>query len=234
MVVRTDAFSLWRTLGHLVPTSDKTLYHSEAFWLPRYIVPHTPSWWFQTREWPSFSLIASWWFRVISIQRLGICKQWPQWPSWMLSEIGPFLEDNKYSWNISLAIQPMLFCTWDTSQKCHFTLGFCILNFSIVGCPLGEIADAAMLIIHPVTTGQLKSVHQLHLSINCTTETLHVEIYLILMSAFTHKGSRVSMCNVFVLQLMQRRSQWTDFRQTYEFEAGRSGNRAGTHYLDHF
>jgi hypothetical protein len=23
----------------------------------------------------------------------------------------------------------------DTQQKCHFTLGFCMLNFSIVGCP---------------------------------------------------------------------------------------------------
>jgi hypothetical protein len=26
-------------------------------------------------------------------------------------------------------------CPKDTPQKCHFTLGFCILNFSIMGCP---------------------------------------------------------------------------------------------------
>jgi hypothetical protein len=24
---------------------------------------------------------------------------------------------------------------WDTPQKCHFTLGFCMLTFSIAGCP---------------------------------------------------------------------------------------------------
>jgi hypothetical protein len=23
----------------------------------------------------------------------------------------------------------------DTPQKCHFTLGFCMLNFSVEGCP---------------------------------------------------------------------------------------------------
>jgi hypothetical protein len=23
---------------------------------------------------------------------------------------------------------------WDTPQKCHFTLGFCMLNFLIAGC----------------------------------------------------------------------------------------------------
>ena len=27
----------------------------------------------------------------------------------------------------------------DTPQKCHFTLEFCKLNFSIAGCPRGHV-----------------------------------------------------------------------------------------------
>jgi hypothetical protein len=45
------------------------------------------------------------------------------------------------------------FCGWDTPQKCHFTLGFCILNFSIAGCPCAtcsyiQVSTVASLVAH--------------------------------------------------------------------------------------
>jgi hypothetical protein len=33
------------------------------------------------------------------------------------------------------------FCPWDTPQKCHFTLGFWKLNFSIMGCSWTKFVD---------------------------------------------------------------------------------------------
>jgi hypothetical protein len=37
---------------------------------------------------------------------------------------------------------------WMT-QKCHFTLGFCMLNFSNAGCPLAAEYDCTGTILHP-------------------------------------------------------------------------------------
>jgi hypothetical protein len=49
--------------------------------------------------------------------------------------------------------QSMLFWTWDTQQKFQFTLGFCMLNFSIAWCPCGlESWDGA--VSHVWTTTQ--------------------------------------------------------------------------------
>jgi hypothetical protein len=65
-------------------------------------------WWFQ----PSQSLYISVLWKLLAV-KISVKQQ---------------MELKKWS-------RHALLSNWDTPQKCHFTLEFCMLNFLIAGCP---------------------------------------------------------------------------------------------------
>jgi hypothetical protein len=103
--------------------------------------------------------------------------------------------------------------SWDTPQKCHFTLGFCMLNFLIAGCPCCSLyqnerwEDSYVLVLLPLSfcstlrgpfrrhfpwrtcpSRAIRRVHRLHAWYNCHSLIRFVNSYIVIIFVYVHEG----------------------------------------------